>query len=163
MEETEIKREAPEQAARIEEQAEPKEDFQSLIRGKYRAEYLRHVAGLMAAQAEEQRRYARFREVQRQAEALKAEHPEFDLSRELEDPGFAGLLRNGVDLRVAWEAVHHAELARSRETRGASEAQPLENALESQPAVFRADPRKLTRQERRQLRRRAARGEEIVW
>ena len=94
---------------------------------------------------------------------MRAEHPEFDLNRELEDPGFAGLLRSGVDLRVAWEAVHHDELARSRENRIASEAQPLENALESQAAILRADPRKLTRQERRQLRRRAARGEEIVW
>lgn len=161
--EEETKRTEPEQPAQLEEQAEPKEDFQTLIRGKYRAEYLRHAASLLAAQAEEQRRYGQYREIRRQAETLKAEHPEFDLNRELEDPGFAGLLRSGVDLRVAWEAVHHAELARSRESRSASEAQPMENALQSQAAILRADPRKLTRQERRQLRRRAARGEEIVW
>ena len=50
--EEEIKHTEPEQPAPLAEQAEPKEDFQSLIRGKYRAEYLRHAAGLLAAQAE---------------------------------------------------------------------------------------------------------------
>ena len=147
-----------------EEQTEPKEDFQSLIRGRYRDAYLRHVAGLLAAQAEELRRDARAREIRRQALAFRAEHPDFDLNRELENPQFAALLRDGVELATAYAAIHRGETERAGAARMAGAAQPRENGLGSgAPAVFRADPRSLSPQERRALRRRAARGEEIVW
>ena len=60
--------------------------------------------------------------------------------------------------------VHRQELAGAAARRARMERHPLENGLDrgSVPAVLRTDPKALTPQERRQLRRRAARGEEIV-
>lgn len=58
------------------EQAEP--DFETLIRGKYREAYLRSVAELLAAQAEDRSRYERYRALRAEAEAIRAEDPSFD-------------------------------------------------------------------------------------
>ena len=139
------------------EQAEP--DFETLIRGKYREAYLRSVAELLAAQAEDRNRYERYRALRAEAEAIRAEDPSFDLNQALENPRFALLLRDGVDLRTARAAVGEGAARRP------SDEQPLENGLgsRSMAAVFRTDPRSLTKEQRRQIRRRAAKGEEIVW
>lgn len=160
MEET-IKKEAP----ALPEQAEVREDFQSLIRGKYREEYLNHVAALLAEQARQTQAYQRFRDLQAKAEALKQTYPDFDLRKELENPTFLRLIQNDVEPAAAYEVVHRQELAESAARKARMERHPMENGLDrgAAPAVLRADPRALTRQERKQLRRRAARGEEIVW
>lgn len=149
----------------IAEQAESREDFQSLIRGKYREEYLRHAAALLAEQAEQTNRYLAYRELQRQAEALRQSYPDFDLNRELEDPVFVRLIRNQVDLAAAYEVVHRRELAEAEARRERMRKHPPENGLSraASPAILQADPRALSREERKQLRRRAAKGEEIVW
>ena len=156
---------APESGSLPEEQIEEKEDFQSLIRGKYREEYLRQVAGLLAAQAAEYRRYERYRAIRAESETLRKDHPDFDLGREMENPRFAALLHGGASLADAYDLVHRAEQGRSDSVRSAAAAQPLENgvARNSAAAVTRPDPRALTAEERKALRRRAAKGEEIVW
>ncbi len=147
------------------ENLEPREEFQRLIHGRYQKEYAAQVAGLLAAQAEEIRRYQDYLGLRRQAEVLRDRYPGFDLEAELENHTFAALVENGVDLETAYEAVHRRALEREREARARSEAHPAENGLGggSLAAVTRPDPRALTRKERRDLRRRAARGEEIVW
>ena len=154
---------APAPAAPQAEQAETKEDFQALIRGKYRDDYLRAVSGLLAAQLRETGRYQAWKALRSGAESLRQTYPDFDLDRELEDPTFARLLQAGVDLRTAYEVVRREDLRQAR--RAARAARPEENGLGRAPAgaPCRPDPRALTPQERRQLRRRAARGEEIVW
>ena len=164
MEEEIKKNDAPE-TERLPEQEEVREDFQSLIRGKYREEYLRHVAALLAEQAEQTKRYRDFCDLKEQAGRLKQTYPGFDLLKELENPTFLRLIQNRVDPGTAYEVVHHEELTEAAARRRRMERHPLENGLDrgSAPAVLRADPRALTRQERKQLRRRAARGEEIVW
>ena len=155
----------PENAAEapaLEEQAEQKQSFQELIRGKYREDYLRQVEGLLQAQAEQTNRYLAYRELMHRAELAREKHPGFELEKELEDPTFARLIENGVDPGTAFEVVHKDDRAG---TAAEAAPRPRENGLgrTDAPAVFRADPRLLTREERRQLRRRAARGEEIVW
>ena len=146
------------------EQTENREDFRSLIRGKYREDYLRHAASLLAEQAEQTNRYLAYRELKQKAEALRQTCPDFDLNRELEDPTFLRLIRNQVDPATAYEVVHRRELAKAAARRERAEQHPAENGLNrASAAVLRADPRALTAQERKQLRRRAARGEEIVW
>ena len=147
--------------AEIEEQSE---SFQDLIRGKYREDYLRAVSRALCAQARETDRYLAYRELQAKVEAVRRDYPDFDLERELEDPGFARLLENGVEPRTAYEVVHHRELAGRAARLAENAARPRETGLGAAPAVItRSDPRQLTRAERRQLRRRAARGEEIIW
>ena len=148
-----------------EEREENAPSFQELIRGRYREEYLRHAAGLLQAQARQTNRYLAYRALRESAERLREKHPDFELTKELENPAFARLVENGVALETAWEVVHRDDLAKAAAARQIAEARPQENGLgrSAAPAVFHADPRSLTRQERKALRRRAARGEEIVW
>ena len=133
--------------------------------GRYREDYLRQAAALLAGQAEQTNRYLAYRELRHQAEALKQTYPDFDLNRELEDPTFARLIRNQVDPATAYEVVHRRELAEAAARRERILRHPVENGLDraAAPALLQTDPRALTASERRQLRRRAARGEEIVW
>lgn len=155
---------APEERAPLEERVEQMPSFQELISGAYREDYLKAVSETMLAQARETERYLAYRELRFRAEAVKRDYPDFDLERELENPTFARLLENGVDPKTAYEVVHHETLCRREERLAQNAARPQENGLTGGSAAFsKADPRALTRQERRQLRRRAARGEEIVW
>ena len=146
------------------EREEQRESFQELIRGRYREDYLKALEEALSAQARETERYLAYRELLTRAEAVKARYPDFDLERELEDPDFARLLENGVEPALAYEVVHREELRRRDARLAENAARPAENGLGGgSAAVTGADPRKLTRQERRSLRRRAARGEEIIW
>ena len=157
--------ERPEAERLPEEQVEEKEDFQRLIRGKYREAYLRQAAELLAAQAAAYRRYERYRAIRAEAEALKKDHPDFDLGKELENARFAALVHGGASLSDAYALVHREELGRSDSVRSAGAAQPLENGVgkHAAAAVCSPDPRSLTPKERRQLLRRAAKGETIIW
>ena len=152
------------EAEALPERAEQSESFQELIRGKYREDYLKALEEALSAQARETQRYLAYRELRARAETLKHEYPDFDLDRELEDPNFARLLNSGVEPALAYEVVHREELRRRDARLADNAARPAENGLGTgASAVSTADPRSLTRQERRALRRRAARGEEIVW
>ena len=148
----------------LEERVEQKQNFQELIQGVYREDYLKALEEALLAQARESNRYLAYRELQFRAEALKREYPDFDLERELENPSFARLLNSGIEPKIAFEVVHREELNRRQERLARNAARPVENGLDGgSAAVSKADPRTLTRAERRALRRRAARGEEIVW
>ena len=154
----------PEAEGALPERVEQTESFQDLIRGKYREDYLQALGEALAAQARETDRYLAYRELQRQAERLEAEYPDFDLDRELENPAFVRLLNSAVDVRTAYEVVHHQELRRREAQLARNAARPQENGLAAAPAALsRPDPRALSPQERKALRRRAAKGEEIVW
>ena len=163
--EEEIMKQEPAEAPVPAERTEQCESFQELIRGKYREDYLKALAQALEAQARETGRYLAYRELQAKAAALKRDYPDFELERELEDPNFARLLENGVEPEVAYEAVHHRELSDQARRLARNAARPQENGLTgaAPAAVSAPDPRNLTRAERRALRRRAARGEEIVW
>ena len=157
---------APETGAEqpLPEREEPDRDFQALIRGQYRESYLRHVAEVLAAQQAETERYAAYRELRREAAQLEREQPGFTLEKALDEPELARLLKAGVGLRTAWEVLHRGERERASAQRERALARPRENGLGGNAAaVVRPDPRALSRDERRELRRRAARGEKIVW
>ena len=164
MEEEEIKKQASAETALPEERTEQTESFQELIRGKYREDYLRAVSEALCAQARETARYLAYRSLLDKADALRRDYPDFDLERELSNREFARLLENGVEPRTAYEVVHREELSGRAARLAENAARPLENGLGTAPAaITKPDPRQLTRAERRALRRRAARGEEIVW
>lgn len=129
-----------------------------------------------AAQGEMQRR-AEFDRIVGQFAEVQAMYPQADLSQELANPDFGRLVSNGVPALTAYEVVHKAELAAAR-TRAVAQAtqqqivagiqangmRPPEgaaNAGSGMPVQF--DPRKLTKQQRDEIRARVNRGEKITF
>ena len=112
-----------------------------------------------------------------QAEALREIVPDFDFSRESANEDFARLLAAGLPVETAYEIVHRDELLESgmryaaRETErrllgalAARGGRPGENALSSSgAALVKSDPRSMTKAERREIARRAMRGEKITF
>ena len=45
-----------------------------------------------------------------QAEQIKGVYPSFTLEAEMQNPRFTDLLRNGIDLRTAYEVLHKDEI-----------------------------------------------------
>lgn len=112
---------------------------------------------------------------QQQAEKVKELYPSFDFRSECNNRDFVGLLRSGVSVQQAYELMHMEEIktatARSA-AKNASEqmaasikskaARPAENGTSRQSAaIVRSDVHSLSRAERAEIARRAARGETI--
>jgi len=110
-----------------------------------------------------------------QAEALKATYPGFDLQEELQNDSFFNLLKAGATVEAAYHAIHFNEIVtgvvslagkraeqnvvNSIKTKG---QRPAEAGAASMPAVVvKSDVSKLTRADRQEIARRAARGEKI--
>lgn len=127
-----------------------------------------------------QRRFRRLAQEQladwaRQAESLRQLYPSFDLKTEAGDSRFRSLLRSGLPLRTAFEALHQDEIlpaamaysARRAEERLADSViagslRPAEGAMEAQsPVLSKRDVSSLSRAEREEIDRRVARGEKI--
>ena len=136
----------------------------------------------VAAQEEAQRvaRERRFVQVQtakwaQEGEALKAKYPNFDIAADLQDKSFVGMLRAGVPMEVAYQAKHHSEIVAGAVSTAKAETEknvvdnirargsrPQENGTQSQSSfTVRDDPHSLTKAERAEIARRAARGEVI--
>lgn len=117
--------------------------------------------------------------MQSQAEELKATYPGFDLNAEMQsNPVFARMVwESNIPVRTAFEAVHHDEImsgaiqAAAQRTRQmvaqtvqANAMRPVENGMTGAPAALHVtDPKKLTREQRQDIRARVNRGERIVW
>jgi len=112
----------------------------------------------------------------RQAEELKAQYPGFDLASEMRNPVFARLTAPGVDIDpgTAYEIVHRhsireadrfAGLQRAAEAVRSGSLRPAESALSGvhAPAPVRTDPRNLSPDDRRDIRRRVERGERVMF
>ena len=126
-------------------------------------------------QQEEQFKQAKIQEWAQQAEQVKQTFPDFDLRTELANPTFQQLLSSGVNMQSAYVAMHDAEILQgamrytAQEVRKATAneiaakgSRPRENASSSQAAAtVRTDVSKLTRADREELSRRAARGEVV--
>lgn len=111
-----------------------------------------------------------------EAERVKQVFPDFDLKTEMANPTFQQLLGNGVNMQSAYVALHDAEILQgamrytAQEVRKATAndiaargSRPRENASSSQAAAtVRTDVSKLTRADREELSRRAARGEIVT-
>lgn len=106
---------------------------------------------------------------------LKESYPDFDIFSEAKNPSFVSLIQSGIDVRTAYEAVHHNDIVRAAQENAAREAEikvaqsirqkasrPAENGLSSRSsAIFANGVSSLTREEREDIAKRAARGERI--
>lgn len=111
----------------------------------------------------------------RQADAVKASYPSFDLNAEVGNSQFMAMLRAGVPMQHAYEVCHlddikagvAASQAQATEKQIVSSirakgARPQENGTAAQSAfVVKDDVSRLTKAERAEIARRAARGEII--
>lgn len=111
----------------------------------------------------------------RQGEAVKAIYPDFDIKSELRNPEFAKMLKNGIAMQTAYEVIHMNELLTGAARVAAQKAEqntvaklkskaarPSENGTSSSSsAVIKNDVSKLTKADRMEIARRAARGEII--
>ena len=110
-----------------------------------------------------------------QAEQIKGVYPSFTLEAEMQNPRFTDLLRNGIDLRTAYEVLHKDEIipaamqftaqnVQQKLTNKiiANGARPTENGINSQSsAVVKSDVSQLSKADRQEIARRVARGDKI--
>ena len=166
-----------------------RQDFESLIRGPYKADFdarvqkilegrlrsLRRENETLRSATEQQQRTARaaFAALERDADEVRAVYPEFDWQREVESGEFARLIAAGVSPRTAYEVVHREEILRramayaaqqtaqhTARSAAAGARRAAENGRRS-AAVSRPDPRHLTSGELADIRRRVMDGEKI--
>lgn len=117
-----------------------------------------------------------FNNLAQRAEAVKAMYPGFDLMTELNNPEFARLTAPGVnvDVKTAYELVHkdeimaaNAQMQAERMSKAiqANSARPMENGMKGaqSASTVKADPTKLKLNDFKEIQRRAARGEKIVF
>lgn len=111
------------------------------------------------------------------SDAISREYPDFNLAEEIDNPKFVELMRSGVDMKTAYEVLHHNDILESIRRENALEAKkkaamelearnnrPVENGLSSQSsAVFKKDVSLLTPEERAEIAKRAAKGEIITF
>jgi len=123
-----------------------------------------------------------WREIERQAEALRQIYPGFDLGAEMENPQFGLLLRNNMRVGVenavqnAFQTVHMGEIMSgamqyaAQKTRQqvsnsiqAGANRPAENGAASAAAQSHIDPSKFTRKDIEDIRKRVNSGEHITF
>ncbi len=113
----------------------------------------------------------------RQAEQVKQLFPEFDLASEMKNPGFAKLIRAGVDIPTAYQVLHGSEIlpaameyaARTVEQRMAGSmrsgmGRPAENGIHGGGAVMAGGTvAAMTRQDYARICRMVERGERVTF
>lgn len=111
----------------------------------------------------------------RQAEAMKSTYPDFNFRKEVANPEFAKMLKNGIPVQRAYEVMHIDELVNGAAISAAQRAEqntvaklrskssrPSENGTSSSSsAVIKSDVSSLTKADRAEIARRAAKGEMI--
>ena len=116
-----------------------------------------------------------YAEWQRQSESLKTRYPNFSLENEAKNPQFVKLLQNGIDVKTAFETIHHDEIlsgammqtanAVRKNVTDSIKARGLrtsENGINAQAGVIvKNDVSKLTSKDRAEIARRARMGETI--
>lgn len=122
------------------------------------------------------REEAEYQRLLAQHEQVTQIYPTFNIDAELTNPQFESLVRNGIDLKTAYEVVHHNEILpqamkfasdKAKEdvakTIASGQQRPSELAagMNDSP-VSHIDVKALTREQRDELNRRALAGERIV-
>ncbi len=169
--------ETAEIAAETEKPSEEK--FNALITGEYKELFDRKVdeaaraklAGVSRMNIAEKaaRSYERWLG---EARETRESHGGFDLSRELKNGQFRGLLKCGVPMKAAYELVHREELMKSYASELeenitkrilAGTLRPKESAIaDTGAASVKTDPSRMSRGERQEIIRRVRRGEKIT-
>ena len=180
--------EVPEETADTGEQT-PEEDFEALIRGRYKEQFdarvqkildrrlrsLRQENRKLTMEQEDRRSRARdaLARLAQQQESMQAVYPGFDWQRELRNPAFGRLITAGVDARTAYETVHRDQVLtaamayaarRSREQTARAVASGGHRVTENRgrsSSVSRSDPSTLTGEELADIRKRVFNGEKI--
>jgi hypothetical protein len=112
-----------------------------------------------------------------EAEQTRSVYPAFNLQEEMRNPQFVQLLRSDIPVRTAFEVIHKDEIipaamqytAKAVEQKVANKiiangARPTENGTSGQSAALtKSDVSQLTKEDRREIARRVARGEKIVF
>ena len=150
------------------------EGDENSLEAQMRAEYLAQMQ--QRSEEEMERRLGRdaqsWLEESRETEQL---YPGFKLENECRDPRFVRLLEVGMDMKSAFEALHHREILENAvrytaqnvaqrlvENLQSRQGRPMENGASGKSsAVIRPDVRRMTRQDREEMERRALRGERI--
>ena len=112
-----------------------------------------------------------------EAENVKTIYPSFDFQAELQNTQFQSLLKSGIPVQTAYEVIHKDEIIPNAMKVAVNEtARKITNSIKSgtrrpaegatgnaSAAVVKTDPSKLTYADRREIERRVARGERIVF
>lgn len=112
-----------------------------------------------------------------EAKALRETYPDFDLEAEIQDKDFQRLLRSGVPMRMAYEVKHMPDIIAGEQKKAADEREkaviegirarggrPAEIGSSAQNGVTAGvDVSKLTREQRADIAKRAAKGERITF
>lgn len=145
---------------------------------KYKLQLEKENAQMKQAQMEAERiRQANnmYAQWQRESESLKTRYPKFSLENEARNPQFVKLLQNGIDVKTAFETVHHDEILSGAMMQTAQAVRknvtdnikarglrPSENGINAQAGVIvKNDVSKLTAKDRAEIARRARMGETI--
>ena len=145
---------------------------------KYKMKLEKENAQMKQAQQEAERiRQANnmYAEWQKQSESLKTRYPNFSLEKEAANPQFVRLLQNGIDVKTAFETIHHDEILSGAMMQTAQAVRknvtdsikarglrPSENGINAQAGVIvKNDVSKLTPKDRAEIARRARMGETI--
>lgn len=110
-----------------------------------------------------------------EGDKLKSIYPSFDFQKEASNREFLNLLKSGVGVQHAYELIHMDEIKNATAMNAAKSAsaqmqanikknasRPRENGMSTQSAaIVRNDVSKLTRKDRAEIARRAARGDII--
>lgn len=123
----------------------------------------------------QQRMNAQLNDWYKQADAVKAVYPDFNFQAECQNRDFLGLLKAGIPVQKAYETIHLDELVSGAAKVAAQQAErqvvaniknkasrPAENGTSSRSsATIKSSVSSLTRADREEIARRAARGEKI--
>jgi hypothetical protein len=165
------------------------QDFETLIRGPYKADFDARVQKILdgrlralrreneslraAGEAQQLRAREAFAALEKSAGEVQAVYRTFDWQRELENDEFARLIAAGVAPRTAYEVMHREEILRAamdcavRKTAhhaartAAQSAWRVRESGGGSAAVMGSDPRHLTSGELAEIRRRVMDGEKI--
>lgn len=140
-----------------------------------RSEKLRQTQD--AQRAAEDANKAKVMQLITQGEQLKSVYPNFNLDAEMQNSEFRRLVATSVPVKTAYEVLHKDEIMSGAMQYTANMAaqkvansvaagikRPTENGVSSQSAaVIKDDPKKLTRADREEIKRRVRNGEKIIF
>lgn len=149
-----------------------KDTLRTMKRMEHENEQLKRNQAELERQARQEQAYQKL--LQEQAE-VSLIYPNFNLDVEVLNPQFESLVRNGIDLKTAYEVVHHNEILPqamkfaadktmsdvSRAIQSGSRPTELANGHMDSPAG-KVDVSKLSREQRDEINRRVLSGERIV-
>ena len=138
----------------------------------------RELEAIRKQQTQSQQREAAEKQLQQwyaEGEEVKAAYPGFDLNTEAQNPRFMAMLKSGVPVMHAYKVMHMDEIMTDAMQTAAKRSEqavvnnirargsrPAENGLSSQSAfTVKDDVSKLSKKDRAEIARRAARGEVI--